>query len=324
MILAGDIGGTKTLVGLFQPGERRPVPVDVRSYQTTAFVGLPAMLESFFSARGNVPHIASAVFGVAGPVIDQTAEMTNVEWAVSADEVGSAFGIPRVRLLNDLEAMAHAVPVLHQQELITLQQGRDGARGNIALVAAGTGLGGSILHLVNGTHVPVATEIGHTDFAARTGRELRLVEFIRGRYGRAEIEHVVCGPGLLNLAEFTHGGLRCETWSGDTASVATPAQISESALTRRCAQCVEALDMFVEAYGAVAGNLALTGMTSGGVFIGGGIAPRILPALQTGAFLDAFAAKGPMKPLLEDMAVHVITNDAAGLLGAAVVANRAA
>jgi glucokinase len=323
MILAGDIGGTKTLIGLFEPHVGRPVPVDVRSFPTTEFDGLPAIIEAFFAAQSSRPNVHAAAFGVAGPVINQSAQMTNVEWRVSADEVARAFALSNVRLLNDLEAMAHSVPVLSGNELRTLQTGVRRHDGNIAIVAAGTGLGGAMLHRLESRYVPVASEVGHSDFPARTDRELEFVRFARDKYGRAEIEHVLCGPGLVNLAEFTHGASKCSVWEHTTDASSLPAEISKSALARTCAFCVEALEMFVESYGAVAGNLALTAVTTGGVFIGGGIAPRILPALESGRFVQAFNDKGPMRPLLEAMPVHVILNDTAGLLGAAVYVNNA-
>jgi glucokinase len=321
MILAGDIGGTKTLIGLFAPHAGRPAPVDVRSFHTTAFPGLPAIIDAFLGQTSERPRVSTAAFGVAGPVIDQSAVMTNVEWRVDGAEMARTLAIPNVRLLNDLEAMAYAVPVLSGEELRTLQAGVHPAEGNIAVIAAGTGLGGALLHRHGGRHVPVASEVGHSDFAARTARELEFVRFATTRFGRAEIEHVLCGPGLVNLAEFTHRGTPCAAFAGAAARAEAPAEISASALAKECESCVQALDMFVEAYGAAAGNLALTAVTTGGVFIGGGIAPRILPALETGSFLDAFNAKGPMRPLLESMPVHVILNAQAGLLGAAVYAN---
>ena len=318
MILAGDIGGTKTLIGLFKPRHERPVPVHVESYPTTSYPGLPEIIDEFFAARPQPTPISVAAFGVAGPVINQTAEMTNVVWRVDADELRGRFGFEHVRLLNDLEAMAYSVPVLDGDEITTLQGGVRRNEGNIALIAAGTGLGGALLHRLGGEYVPVASEIGHSDFAARSDRELALTRFIRERFGRCEIEHVLCGPGLVNLAEFTHQRTSCAA----VTHVEVAAEVSRSALARTCACCVEALDMFVEAYGAVAGNLALIGVTTGGVYIGGGIAPRILPALQTGRLIEAFRDKPPMRDLLEAMPVNVILNADAGLVGAAVYANR--
>jgi glucokinase len=318
MILAGDIGGTKTLIGLFEPRDGRPVPVDVQSFPTTEFPGLLHIIDAFFAGTTQRPRISASAFGVAGPVIDQTAQMTNVEWRVDGAEVAHGFDLPQVTLLNDLQAMAYSVPVLDGDELATLQRGTRRLDGNMGIIAAGTGLGGSLLHRLGDRHIPVASEVGHSDFAARTDREIAFLRFIRDRYGRAEIEHVLCGPGLVNLSDFTHQQQRC---AAGPAPPGDPADVSGAALEGRCAACEEALDMFVEAYGAAAGNLALVGVTAGGMFIGGGIAPRILPALQSGRFIEAFCDKGLMRPLVEAMPVHVILNADAGLLGAAVYAN---
>jgi glucokinase len=322
MILAGDIGGTKTLIGLFEFDKRRPVAVDVRSFPTTDYPALPAIIDAFYLTRRSRPVVTAAAFGVAGPVINQHAQMTNVTWSVDAAELVASFGFPNVRLLNDLEAMAYSVPALEAHELKTLQPGRPNREGNMGVVAAGTGLGGAVLHYNSGRYLPLASEVGHSDFAARTDREIEFVRFIRARAGRAEIEHVLCGPGLVNLAEFTHQQDRCPAMLHADAP-AIPAEVSKSALSGGCPRCVDALEMFVEAYGAVAGNLALTAVTTGGVFLGGGIAPRILPALETGRFVQAFNDKEPMRALLEAMPVHVILNAQAGLLGAAVYANTA-
>jgi glucokinase len=322
MILAGDIGGTKTLIGLFDVETRRPRSVDVREFGTTDFPNLPAIIDAFASQQpGGRLDVTAAAFGVAGPVINQSAEMTNVEWQVNAAELAARLGISRVRLLNDLEAMAHGVRVLEPQELLTLQHGQPRIDGNIALIAAGTGLGEAILHYVEGRYHPVASEGGHTDFAARTDRDLELVRFLRQRYGRAEVEHVVSGPGIVTLWEFTHQAGRCEALGNPSGTGPDAAAVTKAALSKQCPKCVEVLDMFVAAYGAAAGNLALTAVTTAGVFIGGGIAPRILPALQSGTFIEAFNDKSPMRPLLGAMPVQVILNRHSGLLGAAVYAD---
>jgi glucokinase len=264
--------------------------------------------------------VTAAAFGVAGPVIDQHAQMTNVEWSVDAGELARVFGLVHVRLLNDLEAMATSLPVLEPDEVTLLQSGSPKVDGNIALIAAGTGLGEAVLHRTGGRAIPLPSEGGHADFAARTDREIDFVRYLREHYGRAELEHVLSGRGLLNLSDFTHQDGPCA--AGVNGGIPeSPAEVSTLALQRGCSHCVEALDLFLSAYGAAAGNLALTAMTTGGVFIGGGIAPRILPALQNGAFVAAFNDKGPMRPLLEEMPVSVILNAEAGLVGAAVYAN---
>jgi len=321
MILAGDVGGTKTLIGLFERGDRRPLPVDVRTFPTTQYPGLPAIIAAFFDQHPRPAQLTAAAFGVAGPVIDQSAKMTNVPWTVDAAELARALAVTRVRLLNDLESMAYSLPVLQADELKQLQAGGDRPNGTIALIAAGTGLGQALLHHSSEGYVAIPSEGGHSDFAPRTDREIAFMRYLRDRYGRAEIEHVLSGPGLLNLSGFTHLGDQCAALGGKGIPE-TPAAVSTNALGGRCAKCSEALDLFVTVYGAAAGNLALAAVTAGGVFVGGGIGPRILPALENGKFVQAFKDKGPMRPLLEGIAVHVILNPQSALLGAAVCASR--
>jgi glucokinase len=220
--------------------------------------------------------------------------------------------------LNDLQAMAYSVPVLEPTELHALQEGTAAADGNIALIAAGTGLGEAMLHNVGGRFVPSASEGGHADFAARNEDEITLLRELIVRYGRADVERVVSGPGLVNVYRITHQE-PCAA-KIDVTQTDAPAAISSAAMERRCAGCVAALNMFVEAYGAEAGNLALRTISTGGLFIGGGIAPKILPALTGGAFMRAFRAKPPLDAMLAAMPVKVILNAEAGLLGAAVFA----
>jgi glucokinase len=319
LILAGDVGGTKTLLGLFDPLTARPRAMAVRSYSTTDFDGLSSVIDAFLADEGIAGGtIDAACFGVAGPVVGDTAELTNVDVRIDAKEVAHKLTLRRASLLNDLEAMAHAVPFLRGSELQTLQEGEALRGGNMALVAAGTGLGEALIHNVDGRFVPSPSEGGHSDFPARNEREIGLLRFLIERYGRAEVEHVVSGPGLLNLHRFTHTGPCPAVTEYD--DVRAPAEISAAALTGRCAACAEALDLFVDAYGAEAGNLALRSLSTAGVYIGGGIAPKILPALTTGRFIAAFRAKPPFDDMLARMPVHVILNAEAALLGAAVYA----
>jgi glucokinase len=321
MLLAGDVGGTKTLLGLYERGEPRPAPHTVTSYPTASFPQFSDMLEAFRRDVGDAFAVDAAAFGVAGPVVEQRAALTNVGLEVSAKAIAAQLGTARVRLLNDLEAMASSIDVLTADELAPLQAGVASSHGNAAVIAAGTGLGQAYLHRVNGGLKPVPTEAGHADFAARTDRELELVRTLRDRFGRVEVEQVLSGPGLLNLHRFTHRGGECLVVD-DLDAPDAPARVSQAALGGRCQGCAEALRMFVSAYGAESGNLALRSMATGGVYIGGGIARKILPAMTTGSFMDAFRAKAPLTDLLSTIPVHVILNDAAGLLGAAVCAQR--
>jgi glucokinase len=321
VLLAGDVGGTKTLLGLFRQNAERPASTVVREFATLDFDSLDDIVQTFLEET-NAREIEAVCIGVAGPVTGLVARLTNVPWLADASDLAERLGDRPVQLLNDLEAMAYAVPVLEPDELGVLQEGIAVPTGNAALIAAGTGLGEALLHNVNGRFLPSASEGGHADFAARTPRELALVHELSRIHGRVENERVISGPGLVNVFRFTHGtqDLRaaCRVLGPDVDPSDLPAAISESAMEGRCHHCREALDMFVEAYGSEAGNLGLRSVATAGVYIGGGIAPKILPALETGLFMAAFCDKEPMVDLLRTLPVRVILNPAAGLLGAAV------
>ena len=327
MLLAGDIGGTKTLLGLFERDRERPRQLVVREYATLDFDSLDELTQVFLDDTGAGASVAAVCLGVAGPVTGLVARLTNVPWLVDAAAVAEQLGDCPVQLLNDLEAMAYAVPVLEPDEVAVLQEGVAVAGGNAAIIAAGTGLGESLLHNVDGQFVPSASEGGHADFSARTPRELALVEQLTAIHGRVDNDRVISGPGLVNIFGFTHGvtgtstRLACRVLGPNVEEAELPAAISACALAGRCEQCGEALDMFIEAYGAEAGNLALRSMATAGVYLGGGIAPKVLPALESGAFLEAFCRKAPLTDLLRTIPVSVILNPAAGLLGAAVRAS---
>jgi glucokinase len=318
MLLAGDVGGTKALLGLFLDGPGRPKPVDARAFATSDYGSLEQVIEAFLGGQSAaVPPLRAASFGVAGPIVNQVARLTNVPWRVDAAAISARFGVPTVTLLNDLEAMAYAVAVLRPDELAVVQEGRRVPSGNAALIAAGTGLGEALLHNVGGRFIPSPTEGGHGDFAPRTAEEIALLEHLVSRFGRADYERVLSGPGLANIHRFMHphGCAACGVEAGQAAA---PALVSASAMERRCPDCVRALETFVSLYGAEAGNLALRSVATAGVFLGGGIAPKILRALLGGRFIEAFRAKDPMAEFMSLVPVSVILNDRAGLLGAAV------
>ncbi len=319
MLLAGDVGGTKTLVGLFDDRRPRPEPLAIEGFVTNDLPDLEsAVARVLANQRLDPRQIAAAAFGVAGPVEDGRASLTNVGWPVDGGALSSRLGIAPVLVVNDLVAMAYGVTVLEPGELRVLQPGRVDANGNAALIAAGTGLGEALLHRVGGRLVPSPTESGHADFAARTDAEWRLVAALRRRFGRVDCERIVSGPGLVNIHGVLHEGAPCDALPGKAPVGA--ADVSEAAIERRCPRCVEAFDLFIEAYGAEAGNLALRCLATAGIFVGGGIAPKILASLETGRFLDAFCAKAPMDDLLARVPVSVILNDRVGLVGAAVAA----
>jgi glucokinase len=341
MLLAGDIGGTKTLLGLFGRAPERPPAIEVGEFATLDYDGLVPMIREFLKARGiEARSVAASTFGVAGAITDQVARLTNVPWLVDAAEVGEGASLRRVHLLNDLEALAFAVPVLNADELAVLQHGIAQSGGNAAVIAAGTGLGEAMLHNIDGRFVPAASEGGHADWGARTRREIEMLDVLTRIYHRVSVEHVVSGPGLVNVYQFTHDAFGTSTGFfstvarlpdrlcagvgrlGDVAEL--PARITKSAMDGRCELCGEALDLFVAAYGAEAGNLALRTVATAGVYVGGGIAPKLLPAFEGGTFLDAFRSKEPLADFVATIPVAVILNPEAGLVGAAVHANGAA
>jgi glucokinase len=326
MLLAGDIGGTKTLLGLFEPAGDRPKSLVVREYATLDFDALEELIQVFLDDTRAESQLRGFCLGVAGPVTGLVARLTNVPWLADVSVFAERWPHCPVQLLNDLEAMAYAVPVLEPEELAVLQAGIPVPGGNAALIAAGTGLGEALLHNVQGRFIPSASEGGHADFSARTRREIALLEHLTALYGRVDNDRVISGPGLAHLFRFTHGFANgrgvCPAVGPHVDLAELPAAVSASAMAGRCEQCAEALDMFVDAYGAEAGNLALRSVATAGVYIGGGIAPKILTALKNGPFLDAFRGKDPLVDLLRTIPVSVILNPAAGLLGAAVRASQ--
>jgi glucokinase len=328
LLMAGDLGGTKALVGLFEPDHVRPRRVVVRAFATLGHDALPQIINAFLQETATPrDRITTACFGVAGPVIDQTATLTNVPWRADAREVARRFEFAAVHLLNDLQAMAYAVTVLTDAELLVLQAGEPHPDGNIAIIAAGTGLGEALVHNVAGQRSPSPSEGGHADWAARTEREIAVMRDLTRRYGRADVEHVLSGRGLVNIHRVCHSSERQVTLDGhchaaiDLEDPGAPAAITAAALEGCCPGCMETLDVFVEAYGAEAGNLGLRSVATGGVFIGGGIAPKIVPSLTRGSFMHAFCAKPPLEAMLRAMPVKVVMNEEAGLLGAAIFAN---
>lgn len=324
-VLAGDVGGTKTALAILEVQDGRVAVLAQAHYPSRDFASLQEVVTRFLDHAGRDarPACAHAGFGIAGPVRDGRAVTTNLPWVVDAGEVAAATGLRRVWLLNDLEANAWGIAALGEADLCVLNKGIPQAGGNRAIIAAGTGLGQAGLCWDGARYRPFASEGGHADFAPRSDREIALLRFLRARHGHVSWERVVSGMGLVNLFEFLcdcHQAAPPSWWSAAEAQGDGAAAISRAAREGRCELCREALDLFVRLYGAEAGNHALKIMATGGVYVGGGIAPRILDELKGPAFLQAFFDKGRMSALMRGMPVKVILNDRTALYGAGLYA----
>src|SRR5580658_3130586 len=315
MILAGDIGGTNTRLALFEGTPAQPRAVAIEIFPSAAHNGLLEILRKF---RASHPQpVQAACFGVAGPVVDGKSKPANLPWLVDAVELASDLGLASVRLANDLEVNAYGIAVLGPDDFVALNHGAPDASGNRVLIAAGTGLGEAGLFADGEDYKPWACEGGHSDFGPRDETEIALLQYLLKRFDHVSVERVVSGPGLYNIYQFLRDTGRAEepAWLAEkVGALHSSATISDLAMKNESPLCVQALDLFVSIYGAEAGNLALKGMATGGVYLGGGIAPKILPKLQAPAFMRAFTAKGRSTKLLEAMPVRVILNDKTALL----------
>ena len=325
MILAGDVGGTKTLIGLFELEGGHLRSVREATFPSEDFGALEEILQLFFR-KEHRPTLRSACFGVAGPVIAGRSKTTNLPWQLDESNLAAELEVPRVKLLNDLEAAAHAMRHLPPTELSVLQRGLK-REGNIAVIAAGTGLGEACLYWDGQTHHAIASEGGHADFAPRTDREIELLQYLAPKFGgHVSYERVLSGDGLYNIYKFLrdcgHGieppWLTEQLKSSDDP----PAVISKVGLSGKAPLCIEALNLFSSIYGAETGNLVLKFLAVGGAFVAGGIAPKILATLQNGSFMSGFIDKGRFSELMRNTEVHVAMNPKAPLIGAAQFALR--
>lgn len=312
-ILTGDIGGTSTRLAVFDTETGQLQPSSLTIFRSNNCSSLDEVVAHYISRHGG--GCKYACFGVAGPIKDQKCKTTNLPWLVDAAALVHGLRFSKVWLINDLEAIAWGIPALAEDAFCTLQEGSSKAQGNQCVIAAGTGLGeAGIFQQADGSSHPFASEGGHTDFAPRSAREFALFEFLAEHFGHVSWERLVSGPGLVNIYQFLL------KYREHTATLHLdfdhPAEtISEAALEQSCPISVEALDLFISFYGAEMGNLALKQNATGGVFIGGGIAPKILSKLQEGPFLQAFNDKGRMESLLQSMPVKVVLDDKVALYG---------
>lgn len=320
IILAGDIGGTKTNLALHEVQDCNLEPIENAQFSSKEFGSLIDVITAFFDDIGP-REISAACFGIAGPVIDGRVRTTNLPWEITTTALQEFLGTQQIRLLNDLESTAYGMLYLDEEEFVDLNPTGRPRHGNRAVIAAGTGLGEAILYWDGQQYHPIATEGGHSDFAPVTTQQDDLLKWMRNRYpGHVSIERILSGPGVYTLYEF----LLESGYARPPASIAKAAgNADRSALVSQCALqendplCVETLRLFSEIYGAEAGNLALKTLSIGGVYVGGGIAPKILPMIQAGHFLNGFATKGRFEELLRGMEVKVALNAETALIGAA-------
>ena len=318
-VLAGDIGGTKTRLAVFDVHGPRLKTVIERSYPSGSYNGLENVIQDFFEDTGAVCRQAG--FGIAGPVKHGRAQATNLSWIVEEQAIATLFGFERVALINDLEANAWGIGALREGDFYPLNAGSPGAAGNACIISAGTGLGQAGLYWDGQRHWPFACEGGHANFSPSSDLEIALLKYLRERYGRVSWERVVSGKGLVNVHDFlcSHRDVPTPSWLHEEMSAGDPAAaISRAAIVDGDPLCAEALDLFVHLYGVEAGNLALKIMAGGGVYLGGGIAPKNLECFKGPLFMQGFLDKGRMRPLLEAMPVKIILNDRTALYGPAL------
>lgn len=319
--LAGDIGGTKTNLALYEITDDGPMTTRREaSFPSEEYGSLEDVVRTFL--RDDRPTIVAAAFGIAGPVHGETVTTTNLPWRVEAAVLREAIGTPHVRLMNDLEATAFGALFLPGDKLQTVNEGR-GRATHRAVIAAGTGLGQGFLFWDGRQHVPVATEGGHVDFAPRTHAEFDLLTFLQQELGRVSYERILSGPGLFNVFRFLtekQGRPIAPEIRERLATEDPSAVVGEAGVNGQCETCVAAVDLFVDLYGAQAGNLVLTTMALGGLYIGGGIVTKMLPRITDGTFMRAFTAKGRYAELMSDVPIWIILDPKTALLGAAEAA----
>jgi glucokinase len=321
MILAGDVGGTKVHLALYDFVDGRLKHIREERFPAKEYPGLEAIVKEFLGSD----EATAACFGVPGPVRDGRLRLTNLPWTLDSRELTITLAIPHVFLINDLEANGYGIAELTSEQIYTLSEGDTSQIGNRALIAAGTGLGEGLLIWNGHMHVPFPSEGGHADYSPRNEDEIDLLRFLKQKYnGRISWERVVSGMGLTNIYEFLRDvrGVEEPAWLAEQIAVADDPNsvITDTGLAAKAEICVKALDMLVSAYGAEAGNLALKVLSVGGLYIGGGIGPRIIEKLKDGTFLKAFTDKGRLSQLLINMPVRVILESRAAVLGAAAFA----
>jgi len=319
--LAGDIGGTKTILRLVAAEAQGLQTLAEATYASAHYDHLNTIIAEFLRAAGNHPQ--RACLAIAGPVINQTARLTNLPWHLDVRQMQAALNIPQIRLINDFAAVGYGIPALSPEDLCILQAAPAQPQQPIAVLGAGTGLGEALLVWQQDHYEVLSLEGGHADFPARTELEIGLLRFLQKRHGRVSVERVVSGQGIPAIYEY----LRERQWAPEAAEVRSQMQTEDPAaviarhgLAKTDKLCDQTLGLFVAAYGAEAGNLALKSLPYGGVYIAGGIAPKLLPRIQDGTLIQNFLDKGRLRAILETIRVSVVLNPKVGLMGAAIAA----
>jgi len=319
MILAGEIGATRTRLAAYESEGNRLQCVVEKTFLSQNHASLAEILPRFTRAEGIPVH--SACFGVAGPVRGGRSKISNLPWTIDAKELAAQLKLNSVGLLNDLEAYAYGIDALDSKDFITLSAGSEDAEGNRAVISAKTGLGMAGLYWDGFRHHPFACEGGHADFAPRDQIQTELLAYLQKEYGRVSCERILSGPGIRHIYDFLRDAKQMDQPASlreqlNAAADPSPV-ISQLAVERKFPICEQTMSIFVSVFGAEAGNCALRYMTTGGIFIGGVIAAKIAAKMQDGTFMQAFLDKGRMESILKDMAVQIIVNDNCGLIGAA-------
>jgi len=320
-VLAGDVGGTKTSLAVFEVDGTALEVLALEKYPSQQFGSLDEIVRQFVEAQGQRYDWGS--FGISGPVRNGRAETTNLPWLVDAKRLSDEIGFRKVWLMNDLEANAWGISALEEKDFCVLSEGNPDSGGNASIISAGTGLGQAGLFWNGKQHRPFASEGGHSDFAPNSDLEIALLQYLKRTRHHISWERVVSGMGLVNIYKFLHDYRNAETpaWLAEEMKAGDQAAaISKAAHDNRCPVCAETLELFVHLYGVEAGNHALKIMSTAGVYLGGGIAPKNLDLFRQGTFLRSFWSKGRMEPLMRDMPVKVILNDRTALYGPAVFA----
>ena len=325
MILAGDVGGTKVHLALYDFTNGRLHELRDHKFPAHEFSSLDQVVQQFIAMAGiQSKDIIAACFGCPGPVREGRLKLTNLPWTLDTTELQQALGIRHIFLINDLEANGYGIPELAPDQIFTLHAADSNNEGHRGLVAAGTGLGEALMIWDGKRHQPIPSEGGHCDFAARTDREIALLQYLRRTLGgRVSFERVVSGIGIKNIYAYLRDVEKLDEpqWLKDRLATEDPnAVIGECAENGSSSICFETLKVFAAAYGAEAGNMALKVLAMGGIYLGGGIAPKILKTLQNGSFTQAFLDKGRLSALLQSIPVRVILDETCALLGAAAYA----